>query len=158
MSDVSICWIHKADSCYIAGLYVKFYYSSIDIDTIFCQINMPATMHAPWLEFDWPYLRHYLTDLNPMFSTWSYGIQESTLRVSLKSDKDKGSVSACAHSVFIQWNMVAYKVCIKATISSQTISKLIYLASEKMRGALVTGCEFTSRYCTLECMMRAGLN
>ena len=44
-------------------------------------------MRLPTFDFDWPYLRNYLTALSDIFSTYGDGIQKSTLIVSLRLDK-----------------------------------------------------------------------
>ena len=63
--------------------------------TVFRWINVPAWINgAPTFDFDWIYLRKSSTDLIHIFSTWSYGIQESTRWLSLKADTVKCSFSA----------------------------------------------------------------
>ena len=65
--------------------------------TVFCQINVPAWINMPPTFYsDWPYLRDYLTNLNK-----TVRVSESTLQVSLKSDKDEGSFSAPVPGTFI---------------------------------------------------------
>ena len=67
--------------------------------------------HALDFYFDWLYLRNYLTNLNHFFCSWNWGIEGSTLQMSLISDKDEGSFSASALSAFIWWNTVVSTKC-----------------------------------------------